>query len=81
LETVPCFGGILYRDATDEGLRDAVAEWEAREQDLDSRALQAWASKFSEAEFAANVRAILGTRENSKQPFLMEKRHEKWADL
>jgi glycosyltransferase involved in cell wall biosynthesis len=59
LETVPCFGGILYRDATDEGLRDAIEQWDAREQGLDSSALQTWTARFSEAEFARKIRLTL----------------------
>jgi glycosyltransferase involved in cell wall biosynthesis len=59
LETVPCSGGILYRDATDQGLRDAIAQWDAREPDIDSRALQTWAARFSEAEFAAKIGPLL----------------------
>jgi glycosyltransferase involved in cell wall biosynthesis len=57
LETVPDFGGILYRDATDEGLRDAIEQWD--DQKPDPEELQAWAAKFSEAEFARKVRPIL----------------------
>ncbi len=60
LETVPCSGGILYREPTDEGLRDAILQWDAREQEVDPRALQTWAARFSEAEFAAKIRPILG---------------------
>jgi glycosyltransferase involved in cell wall biosynthesis len=59
LETVPDYGGVLYRDATDEGLRAAIEQWEAREQDCDPRALQSWATRFSEAEFAAKARLLL----------------------
>ena len=50
LETVPDNGGILYRDSTDEGLRDAIEQWDHREADPDE--LQTWAANFSEAEFA-----------------------------
>jgi glycosyltransferase involved in cell wall biosynthesis len=57
LETVPCFGGILYRE--DEGLRDAIEQWDVREPDLDSAALQTWAARFSEAEFARKIRITL----------------------
>jgi glycosyltransferase involved in cell wall biosynthesis len=59
LETVPCCGGVLYRDATDEGLRDAIAQLDVREQ-IDPKALQTWASKFSEAAFVAQVAPMLG---------------------
>lgn len=60
LETVPCGAGILYRDATDQGLRDAIEQWDDREADPDE--LQAWAEKFSEEEFARKVRPILRSR-------------------
>jgi glycosyltransferase involved in cell wall biosynthesis len=59
LETVPGFGGILYRNASDEGLRNAIAQWDALEPDLDPGALQTWAAQFAEAEFAAKMAAIL----------------------
>jgi glycosyltransferase involved in cell wall biosynthesis len=57
LETVPAFGGILYCDATDEGLRAAIEQWDDRE--ADPQELQTWASQFSEQEFARKVRPIL----------------------
>jgi glycosyltransferase involved in cell wall biosynthesis len=57
LETVPGSGGILYLDATDEGLRNAIAQWGERE--VEPAALQTWAARFSEAEFAAKIRPIL----------------------
>jgi len=61
LETVPDSGGVLYDDATDDGLRNAISQWDSRERDIDARALQAWAARFSEAEFATKVRPILST--------------------
>jgi glycosyltransferase involved in cell wall biosynthesis len=64
LETVPGFGGVLYRDATCDGLREAIAQWDSRECDIDVRALQAWAAKFSEAEFAAKIQPILWAQGN-----------------
>src|ERR1700722_15577444 len=62
LETVPGSGGVLYREPTDEGLRDAIEQWDAREQGVDPGTLQTWAARFSEAEFAAKIRPILGLR-------------------
>jgi glycosyltransferase involved in cell wall biosynthesis len=59
LETVPGWGGILYREATDEGLRNAIVEWDSTEREVDPKALQTWAARFSEAEFAAKIRPIL----------------------
>jgi glycosyltransferase involved in cell wall biosynthesis len=61
LETVPAFGGILYPEATDEALRDAIERWDSLEKTLDPTALQAWAGKFSEAEFATKMRPLLTT--------------------
>ena len=62
IETVPDYGGLLYREPTDEGLRDAIEQWDSREKGIDPKALQAWASRFSEAEFAAKIGPILGYR-------------------
>jgi glycosyltransferase involved in cell wall biosynthesis len=59
LETVPCTGGVLYREATDEGLHDAIQQWDAQERDVDPRDLQIWAQRFSEAEFARKMRPVL----------------------
>jgi len=64
LETVPTYGGVLYRDATDDGLRDAIAQCDSRE--WDAAALEAWAARFSEAEFAAKVGAILQSGAESR---------------
>ena len=63
LETVPCYGGIVYRElreSGDDALRDAIELWDSREAGVDVKALQAWAARFSEAEFAAKVSPILG---------------------
>jgi glycosyltransferase involved in cell wall biosynthesis len=59
LETVPAYGGVLYGDATDDGLRDAIAQLDSRECDVG--ALQAWAARFSEAAFAEKIQPILRT--------------------
>lgn len=59
LETVPDYGGILYSEPTDGGLRDAIERWDAREEGVDAEALRTWAAKFSEVEFAAKVGPIL----------------------
>ena len=53
LETVPPFGGILYAD----NLEDALARSQAL--DVDPKALQEWASRFSESEFAAKMSPYL----------------------
>jgi glycosyltransferase involved in cell wall biosynthesis len=62
LETVPVsdpVGGIFFSEATDESLRDALERWEQRESEVRPEALQAYAAKFSEAEFARKMRAVL----------------------
>jgi glycosyltransferase involved in cell wall biosynthesis len=57
LETVPITGGILYREATDDALRQAIEQSDSLA--VDPKALQTWAAKFSEAEFAAKMRPLL----------------------
>ncbi len=62
LETVPMAeprGGMFFSEATDESLREAMERWEQVENDVDAKALQAYAAQFSEAEFAGKMRAIL----------------------
>ena len=60
IDTVPGSGGIHYREPTDEGLRDAIVQWDSREREVEPEALQTWAARFSEAEFAAKIRPMLG---------------------
>ena len=64
VETVPSMGGLLYSEATDEALREAIERWDSLHGQIDSPALQAYAARFSEAEFAAKMRAILLPTEN-----------------
>jgi glycosyltransferase involved in cell wall biosynthesis len=59
LETVCCTGGILYRDATDDSLRGAIEQGDSLEGIADPRALERWAARFSEAEFAAKMAPLL----------------------
>jgi glycosyltransferase involved in cell wall biosynthesis len=62
LETVPIDnprGGIFFRDPTDECLRDAMDRWEQWESQVQPGELQAWATRFSEEEFARKMRAVL----------------------
>ena len=62
VETVPVaelMGGLLYDDATEEGLRQAIELWERREHLLAPQALQAYAAKFSRAEFSRKMKPIL----------------------
>ncbi|MGH9612020.1 MAG: glycosyltransferase, partial [Bryobacteraceae bacterium] len=61
-ETVPTaqpVGGVLYRDSSDDGLQKAIEYWDMREKEVDPRALQAYATKFSETEFLRKIAPIL----------------------
>jgi glycosyltransferase involved in cell wall biosynthesis len=57
LEIVPKFGGLLYDEV--EGLPQAIETWDEFERDLNPRALQASAARFSQAEFARQMKPIL----------------------
>ena len=57
LEIVPEFGGLLYDEH--EGLLQAVQRWDECEPSLDPRALQLYAGRFSETEFARQMMPIL----------------------
>jgi len=62
VESVPTSiprGGLLYGEATDEALEKAIRQWDDCEAHLDPRALQTYAARFSEAEFARKMRPIL----------------------
>ena len=60
VETVPDGGGVLYREATDDDLREAIEKWDSLEGGLEARELQRWAARFSEEEFAARMGRVLG---------------------
>jgi glycosyltransferase involved in cell wall biosynthesis len=63
LETVPVaqpLGGLLYHDPSPESLRQAIESWDRREHEIDPAALQAYAARFSQAEFAARMAQVLG---------------------
>jgi glycosyltransferase involved in cell wall biosynthesis len=62
LESVPFedpLGGLFYAEPTDDALSEAIERWDGREQELQPAALQAYATRFSEAEFAKKMSAIL----------------------
>ena len=62
VETVPVaepVGGLLYRDATEEALREAIELWERREPQLEPKALQAYAEQFSSIAFSTKITPIL----------------------
>jgi glycosyltransferase involved in cell wall biosynthesis len=62
LETVPPFGGIFFQEPTHESLSQALAQLDALERDLRPAELQAWARRFSEAEFARKMTGVLNTQ-------------------
>ena len=57
LEIVPEFGGLLYDEA--QGPLQAIESWDEFEPDLNPRALQSYAARFSEMEFARQMKPIL----------------------
>jgi glycosyltransferase involved in cell wall biosynthesis len=62
LETVPAsnpLGGLFYAAGTDEALAEAIEHWDSLESQVDPPALQAYAARFSEAEFARKISPIL----------------------
>jgi glycosyltransferase involved in cell wall biosynthesis len=62
LETVPTaepLGGILYPESSDECLRQAVERWDELEDQVEPAALQSYAAKFSELEFARKMNPVL----------------------
>ncbi len=67
LEIVPEFGGLLYNEP--EALRAAIARWDVFEPELDPRAMQAYAARFSEAEFVKQMEPVLFETGSSKNDF------------
>lgn len=59
LETVPASGGFFYDEPTPEGIAEAVARFERTEREIRPSALQAWARRFNEAEFARKMSVCL----------------------
>ena len=62
VETVPLadpLGGLLYSEATQEALSDAIEQWDRLEHQLMPKALQAYAAKFSHAQFLSKMSGIL----------------------
>ena len=57
LEIVPDFGGLLYEDPV--GVGQAVEQWDEFEAEIDPGALQTYAARFSEAEFARQITPLL----------------------
>ena len=61
LESVPAFGGVFYKEASDECLEIAIERFEDIEANFRPSALQAHARRFSPAEFASRMAPILDT--------------------
>ena len=62
METIPTshpLGGLLYDSPMDDALEEAIEQWDALESRIDPRALQSYAARFSEAEFARQISPIL----------------------
>jgi glycosyltransferase involved in cell wall biosynthesis len=60
LETVPDWGGVLYRKPEDDLFREALTRFEAIEAEIEPKALQRHASRFSEDEFRRRISPLLG---------------------
>jgi hypothetical protein len=63
METIPIaepVGGLFYQDPSPDSLRQAIECWDRREHEIKPADLQAYAAKFSEAEFSAKMRNVLG---------------------
>jgi glycosyltransferase involved in cell wall biosynthesis len=63
LETVPAadpLGGFFYQDPSPGSLREAIELWDGREHEIEPAALQTYAARFSEAQFEARMRGVLG---------------------
>ena len=51
---------MFYDEPGEQGLLRAIEQFESCESRVRPEALQAWARRFSEAEFARKMQAILG---------------------
>ncbi|MGA2037837.1 MAG: glycosyltransferase [Bryobacteraceae bacterium] len=61
LESVPAFGGAFYEQASDKCLEAAIERFEAMEAHFRPLVLQAYARRFSPAEFASRMMPMLET--------------------
>jgi glycosyltransferase involved in cell wall biosynthesis len=59
LDTVPPFGGVLYRTPDERNLNEAISRLEQMEPTLRPAELQAWARRFSEREFMRKMADIV----------------------
>jgi glycosyltransferase involved in cell wall biosynthesis len=67
LETAPPSGRILYDEPSAESLERALKDFESIEKDLRPKVLQAWTERFSEAEFARKMTAILARLQTPRE--------------
>ena len=71
LESVPQepWGGLFYDEPGEQGLLQAIERFEGCESRVRPEELQGWARRFSEAEFARKMQAIVGGRmEDARTP-------------
>lgn len=61
LESVPSSGGVFYKEASEGALEAAVERFERMEGHFRPASLQAYARRFSPAEFAAKMAVLLET--------------------
>lgn len=59
VETVPAFGGIFYAEPTADSLAAAIQRFETVESQIQSVELQAWAQRYSGAEFDSKMTTII----------------------
>jgi glycosyltransferase involved in cell wall biosynthesis len=62
LETVPVgehLAGLLYSSPDDDSLRSAIDQWDSLESQVNPQSLQVYVQRFSEAEFAKRMSAVL----------------------
>src|SRR5262249_36754152 len=67
-ETVPSFGGVLYDGPADQALAAAIARFEQIERDIRPAELQAWAQRFSAAEFERKMGSVLREESSYLRP-------------
>jgi len=60
LETVPSFGGVFYPEPTGDAIGAAIAQFEEMEPGIRAPDLEAWAQRFSEAEFSRKMTKVVG---------------------
>jgi glycosyltransferase involved in cell wall biosynthesis len=59
LETVPTYGGVFYEEPAEDAIAGALDRFERMEARFDPAALQKWARRFGEEEFARKMSGIL----------------------